>query len=331
MPNETRCFRCSSVLVLDETVDVHPPRMSPWKKPWRHIFRFMRKQNALPENNIHLNVSGWLRELIDNPWGGILISIIPGLGHYIRGRFKEIRLFWLAWLAMLLAGIFFYESNIGSFLFALAISIHAWIAIQLAFIKEVTEFHKRIVAILIIIAGLWFIYYAAGRAIFFDFSGGYTAFSVPAQNIKEGDYLLGRRSLAHYVSLKRGTLVIARPSTVRLYGHGPATAGQAHIPMVAQIVGLEGEQVAIENNAFVVNGQTLDIQNFPVPKWLQQRQIAFMIPPDHYLLMAEYNAHGPAAITAEAIRQVCVVSAKDIDAKVFMRWMPLSRRGFIRY
>ena len=287
----------------------------------------MRKQNALPEDSIRLNISGWLHELIDDPYGSILLSIIPGLGHCIRGRFKEIRIFWLAWLAALLAGIFFYGSNTGFYLLGLAIGIHAWIAVQLAFIREVTEFHKRIVAMLIIIAVLWFIYYIAGRAIFSDFVGGYTAFSVTAQNVREGDYLLGRRSLAHGTILPRGSLVISRLSS---FGHGTQRTQAA---MVAQIVGRENEKVTIENDAFVVNGQTLDSQKFPVPKWLQQRQITFMIPPDHYLLMAEYNVytHGPAAITAEAIRQVCVVSAKDVEAKVFMRWMPLSRRGFIRY
>jgi hypothetical protein len=333
MPDETRCFRCGSVLLQDKVLDVHPPRMSAWKKPWRNIFRFMRQRNALPENSIRFNVRGWLLKMIDDPYGSILISIIPGLSHYTRGRFREIRIFWFAWLAMLLSSIFFYGSSIGFYLLALAITVHAWIAVQLALIRQVTEFHKRIVAMLIIIAGLWFIYNAAGRVIFFDFLGSPAAFSLPAQNIQEGDYLLGRRSLAHRVSLKRGTLVIARLNTVRIGGHDQVTTiGQSQIPTVAQIVGLENEQVTIENNALIVNGQALDTEKFPVPKWLQQRHFTFNIPADHYMVSTEYavNMHG-IALTDDIVRNALIVPGNGIEAKVFMRWMPLSRRGFIGY
>jgi len=127
--------------------------------------------------------------------------------------------------------------------------------------------------------------------------------------------------------LKRGSLVLIRP--IAFTGYGWTAAGKEKV--IGQIVGLPGEQLEIQNRVFAIDGQQLEISEYPVPQWLQQVGFSSKIPYNSYFISTRYNvrAYG-LKLEASHVRQVCIFRAGDIEAKAFMRWWPLSRRGFIR-
>ena len=68
-----------------------------------------------------------------------------------------------------------------------------------------------------------------------------------------------------------------------------------------------------------------------MPQWLKSRTLAVTLPEKTYFLALEYavQQRGPL-LTDEAIIRACSVQAGAIRARAFMRWLPVSRRGFLR-
>ena len=328
IPGQSRCFKCDSILESKATgVNVHPPRMAKWKKPLRSIFRWTRRQSVIPEEVTRPRVPNWMRIMSADAFFGLVLSIVPGLAHFLQGRFREVRLYCAAWLVLLLTGLFLYGRWIGLFLLGLAIGLHAWIAFRHTLVKELLGFFNKLIVMLVMLAALLLFYRTVARMVFSDFTGGYTNSAIAYHNIKVGDYLLARRSRATTELMTRGSLVLARLASVgggnRLFRRGGT--------MIVEIVGLPGEQVGIENDVFMVDGQPLDAEKYPVPRWLRGTKILIEIADDSYFLSGEYNvyAHGRSLNNAD-ICNACVVKTDDIKARAFMRWLPLSRRGFIR-
>jgi hypothetical protein len=102
--------------------------------------------------------------------------------------------------------------------------------------------------------------------------------------------------------------------------------------MIGQIVGLAGEQVEIVEGSFIIDGQKLDTGQYPVPEWLLHvTKLSVKIPADEYFVSVPYTVRSRGVrLSSSYIQQVCFVRAGDIEAKAFMRWWPLSRRGFLR-
>jgi type IV secretory pathway protease TraF len=264
---------------------------------------------------------------------GCILSIIPGLAHYVDGRFREVNWFVLVWFLSLTAGIFIYGSNPGLLLLGLAVGIHSWIAYSYALSKELAEPSGKIRTFIVMLFVLGVIYAGIRNTVFKGFVFGYTNMTIPYQNIKAGDLLLARRGLTQAAKLNRGDIVLA-PVAGDIYGgyghHGQALR-QGPI-MASEIVGLAGEQVEIVNSSFVVDGKTLDAKKYPVPEWLRGHNIApISVPDTSFFVSIVYNVNGHGMVLdAGLVGQACVVRSSDIEAKAVMRWFPLARRGFLR-
>jgi len=122
---------------------------------------------------------------------------------------------------------------------------------------------------------------------------------------------------------------LIHPSTFRGYNRWGLISGNDTV--IGEIVGLPGERLQIVNEVFVVDSKLLDVEKYPVPQWLRNRAFSATIPNDSYFVSSRYNvsAHG-IQLTASHIKQVCVLKTTDIEAKAFMRWWPLLRRGFLK-
>ncbi|MGD1043594.1 MAG: hypothetical protein ABR913_11140 [Sedimentisphaerales bacterium] len=300
--------------------------MAHWKRPVRSMVRWFRLHSILPDT--YPRWFAYLKIMSGNAFISIILSIVPGLAHLAGGRFREVRWFVLGWLLLLLAGIFFYCSNLGLLLLGLAVGLHGWIAYSHTLMKESDEMGKKIfdLAMLIVIVGLP--YFGIRHYAFGDFVFGYTNLTIPYQNVQTGDLLLARHSLAQATNFKRGSLVLS--PVVVWGGHGPAN--RRGPLMVGQIVALPGEEVAIDNASFVVEGHILDDKQFPVPQWLRKGNIgAIQVPAGSYFISTVYNvnAHG-MVLDAGLVGNACVVHSSRIEGKAIMNWLPLARRGFLR-
>jgi hypothetical protein len=326
MPGLEKCMRCGSVLSdSSEPVDVHPPRMSRWKKPVRELFRRLRQFMPIAAwsgDDLHTRAfPDWLRKASRIGFFGAFLSLIPGLAHVVQRRFSSVRWWVVAWLMTLLLGLFFFGSFAGLIIMGLAIGIHVWIAVHSALLEEYHEFNYRIVGYLIILVFYFVLYQAFGRFVFFDLRGGYSVVDVPTAQVHHGDYLLGRPSQAAPENIIQGSIVLVRLENVGNHGFRQRTDSA-----YAQVIGLAGDTVAIINDQFVVNDEVLDAEQYPVPTWLKRQTFSTVVSQDSYFISAQYQ--GTGYNEAQAI-EVCIVNQKQIVAKAFLRWNPLSRRGFI--
>ena len=98
--------------------------------------------------------------------------------------------------------------------------------------------------------------------------------------------------------------------------------------MVVQIIGLPGEMVQIDKNVYIIDGQPLDSEKYPVPQWLQGTMFSDTVPPDTYFVSSEYSINR-RQIREGHIRTASLMNFDAVRARAFMRWLPLLRRGFI--
>lgn len=325
IPSQKTCVKCGSTLEIKPTAgDVYPPRMSSWEKPFRNISRWMRRVTIVPEQNIR----AFIRPRLEGPFNKniwwLFLSIIPGLGHAAQGRFKQIRWYFWVWLILILLGLFFYGSSAGFILLGLAIGIHTGIALQSGIIKDLDNLRKKFMTGIFVLIVLVLIYRFTSQVIIV---GGYSGLTIPYHNVETGDYLLGRRNFGHTVLLQRGSLVLIHPALFHTYGG----VRRSHETVFAEIVGIAGERLQIADDTFIINGQKLDTKKYPVPQWLRDRNISAIIPDNNYFVSIPYNtyAHG-IQVSEPVISQLCLVQPSDIEAKAFLCWWPLSRRGFIK-
>jgi len=238
--------------------------MPGWQKPVRGLFRWLRGHHVAPQRLSGGNrgrVSAHVAKVLDQvPWDsltGLLLSVIPGLAHLLKGRFREVRLHVALWGICLASGLFLYGCGVGFLLIGLAIGLHAWIGLQYGLFREITEFFARVGTTLVIVAVLTILYWTAPRVAAYGLATGRTPLTIPAMNVQQGELLLVRRLAVDSGSaLPRGALVRFHPQGFRntLYSRW-ATPSEATI---GQIVGLPGETIQIRDGVFVVGGHRLD-------------------------------------------------------------------------
>jgi type IV secretory pathway protease TraF len=263
---------------------------------------------------------------------GLLLSVIPGLPHFLKGRFREVSLYVALWFLCMALGLFLYGSAAGSLLIGLAIGLHAWIALQYGVFREVLDLAGRAGIVLAVVAVLTVLYWAVPRVAARGLATGHTSITIPAMNVEHGDFLLVLRIEDDAASgLPRGALVLFNPPAFRNAGRD--LVANPNDAMIGQVVGLPGETIQIADTTYVADGQVLDPARYPVPGWLQRRppKSGITIPRGTYFVSTEYgvHVHGQARLTDGMIGNACLVSASDIRGRAFMRWWPLARRGFI--
>jgi hypothetical protein len=323
-------MRCGSALVASKAPpEVHPPRMSRWQKPLRSVMRQARKSLPLPvrhgrKEGGDIRCPLWVKKASHVAFFGAALSLIPGLAHCIQRRFRVIRWWVAGWFLLLLAALFLYGSNAGMLCLGLALGVHVWIAIHSALLEEYYEFGYRVAGILVALAFYYGAYLEVGRAVFYNLQGGYSIISVPAAQIRRDDFLLGRPSHAAAGNLTRGSFALVRLARIGggrrdMFGHLPRSA-------YGQVIGLGGDTVAVKEGRFEVNGHPQDADRFPVPGWLRNMTFLMVVPEGSYFISAEYQGVG---YNEQQVPTVCVVPLDRVEAKAFLRWMPLGRRGFI--
>jgi hypothetical protein len=331
IPGQERCLRCGAVLQAGAIAgSVNPPRMASWKKPQRTILRWLRIHAALPEvpNIRRVRVPAFLKKITGDDFLGVILSIIPGLAHYIDGKFREIRWFVLGWLLVLLTGVLFYGGAIGFLLLGLAVGLHGWIAFNYAMSKERDKTLARFKTLGFLLVALALLYWGVRSFAFRDFVFGYSNLTIPYQKVKQGDLLLTRRSRVSPDTLIRGALVLGN---FREFYGAHAHAGYQRYQTTGQVIALPGEMIQIANGQFFVNGSALDAEKFPVPQWLSGVSIRFTMPEDSCFISVSYQVYGHGVnLTDNIISSACVQKQGDIVAVAVMRWLPVSRRGFLR-
>ncbi len=332
IPGQDTCIKCGSALLIKSVaLDIHPPRMSKWKKPFRNILRSMRKGRIVPPIKVKAKPDSpsWLKKLFSDELVGLVLCIVPGLAHVVHKRFKEIRWYFAAWLVLLVSGLFFYGTPAGFICIGLAVGVHAGITVQYGLLRRLSNLREKTVMVLLVVIALGLLYRFSPHVLFPSLASGYSSLTIPYYNVVAGDFLLARSNPDPNILLPRGSLVLVHPVTVgahRRVGIG----AQNQDTVIGEIVGLPGETIQIVKSVFVVNGQELNTEQYPVPSWLRNGNFSGTVPDNCYFVSTRYNVvvHG-TALTDAHIGQVCFIPTRDIEARAFLRWWPLARRGFL--
>jgi hypothetical protein len=314
-------MQCGTILAASaEPIAVHPPRMSGWKKPFRSFFRLFRlagfKAPHIP------SLPGWFGKIAGSSLFGSVFSVIPGLPQFIRGQFRSIRGYWIAWATTLCGAVFFWGTPASALLFGIALSLHVWMAMQAGILDEIPELSRRI-AIFLFLAVIYSLLYYHGsywglRAL--GIRGGYSLFSVPSLNIETGHYFWGR---TRHFTLERGDIVLTNLRTVGNHGnlYNRSTEG------FVRIVGLPKETLTLKDGLFQINEQTLDKELFPVPDWLMRiKNYNLTLGENQYFIVAEFRGQG---YNSSQISSVCVISSGEIRAEAFITEPLWRNRAFI--
>ncbi len=332
IPGQTRCLRCGSILEAGGAViEIHPPRMAAWRKPFRDVMRWLRGRRLMSKMPAAVRRS--CDVAISDSLVGLVLNAVPGLPYLFKRRFREVWLLVPLWLVLLCASLVFYHSTVGSFFLGLTLAVHAWITVRYGLIKEIEGFTERVALVVIVIIALAVLYWAVVHAAFRGFTGAYTSLTIPALDVSRGDYFLVRRVAAGEEPLPRGALVLIEPPDI-LNAHRGQRLHQGQ-RMIGQIVALPGETVRVQGNAYVIDGQRQDPNSLPVPGWLQRHPprsaTGIHVPARSYFVSSDYTVsmHGNIAMTEQAVGNACIMRASDIRGRAFLHWWPLSRRRFM--
>jgi hypothetical protein len=356
MPGQAACFRCGSLLEAKAgAVEVHPPRAPAWKKPFRRVARWTRRLGAARSiENLAARAAGRTAAFVHGraetltpqlparwpSWGDLCdaaivlaLSIVPGLAHLVRGRFGGIWLYVVSWFISLAMGIYYLGSGLGSASIASAFVLHGWIAMDAVFITnpfrdELTAREKmgcRFCGVGVLVILL----YAASGTIerVAGFTVGGASVTVPAHQVEWGDNILCRYLRVHPgpPPLHLGDLVLVHAHDAR-----PGYSGHYLGDMVGQLIALPGDEVALTEAGFTVNGRALLTEKFPIPASLHGQSGPMTLGKDEYFVTMEWRGqvHG-GVVGINAKFSDCVYDRRDVLARGVMRWLPMRKRGFL--
>ncbi|AQQ71713.1 hypothetical protein SMSP2_02090 [Limihaloglobus sulfuriphilus] len=322
MPGYSKCFRCGAILSGDqERIDVNPPRMPRWKRPVRAFRRYLRKKVPGGSIEIQNRLPAWLDPSVaDTGW--FFLSVIPGLGHFIFGRLRQVWLFLCAWVAAVILALVFFGGSLGTFFAVSAAGIHAYIAVSLTAVYRFRGIRERLVLNLVVTflyLGLYVLILRGGLGI----RSMRAADNYPGQNIETGDVLIVTRVFDVDEHIRRGSIVRCRLYHPQRYSNSVVGLGQ--------VTALPGETVSISRKGFIVNGVSLSAEAFPVPGYIHtDTQIEITLQDGVYFVNAPYNLNYVGRrFVQNYIHRMCCISGENILGKARVVWIPFEKTAII--
>ena len=337
MPGLTVCVRCGAVLDASSPVDVNPPRAGR-SKLFRPIGYWLNRRlryhvfdmaQAAPER-YDVKLARERRDLVL-----AMVSVVPGLGHLLKGELGRIKILWPVWAGVLLLGLVLYGSRMGGLLIGAAMAVHAWILCDAgAFRKRIEQWYGRVLVVLGAFALLLFgVYapmrYAVGRVV----RTAYAPVAFAEEGIRARDLLLVWLRAYRDEAPRRGDLMLCNfRGRDRIPGAGYVIGGGRSI---VRLLGMPGDRIVIEGGEIAVFKGELPMGTFPVPDYLASERMGIVVPNDRYYCLPPTLSRvggGGGAIEAasrEYMRSTGLVSCSDIEGRVFMVYNPISRRRFI--
>ena len=303
--------------------------MAAIERPWRGLgrgLRYMFTRQEKKKAGADKSPRGAAESV---PIGGLILSAIPGLGHAIAGRFQQIVLWWLLWLALFVLAIALFATPPGWTLLGLAAACHAYIALEAGMLDYLDELGARVIAILLTTA-LVAIVYAVFARWPLNLRFVRVPFDVPAYNVCRGDLLVFRALDASTVDVPSGTIVLSDVARVILTEGRSLRVDSFARRGVGQVVGGDMDRIAVNAKGpvrFFRNEELLDPNEVPVPRWLQRTSWMGVVPSDHYFVAHAFQVAGRNMdISGRIIKNVCMVPAERIHREAVMVWWPLQRR-----
>ena len=317
MPGLDTCARCNSILMIRETISVHPPRAG-WMKSIRPLgYRI----NYLIGWVIPVGVGRRIDRAMERLLGGtrdslwMLISIIPGLSHLLGGRLWRIRWLWPAWFLALFLGLIIFGTVYGSILLGTAIGLHTWIICDAGRVREsFSTMRGRLVIVLLMLGIVWWCLY--GSVPRYLVRGVRSGATVPAEGIAPSDFLLIWRQAYRREIPRHGDVV--------LYHIQDLGAGEFQVhggDVLGKILALPTEHIQIYDGVMTITAGDGRPAQFRIPEGIEAPMLTMDVPAGHYLCyptQIRVQNQNYAMAADRLIKHVGLPPETDIQGRAFM-------------
>lgn len=305
------CIKCNQAfIVYEKEIATYPPRAG-WKKGARNL-RYSLKRRRKPR--IRDELLGERKGLSWKVPAAILLSVIPGPGQFLYGRRRRGLIFFGIYLVSLVLYVFYLGHELGTLFLCIFISTVGAAMMDIfrlegiSFGRRQSFFDSLLIAVLVIC-----IYYFIRERIENIVEPIRVMADYMAPTIREGDILLVDRRIYARQKPERGDLVQYqfRPSTY---------AGGRYSEYTGRIIGLPGETVSYKEGTFLINGETVKKELYPLTSMGDISTMDVKVPPDNYYIFMPYRGEGIYATTIRCIGR------ENILGRIFMLYRPRDRR-----
>jgi len=326
MPGSGRCARCGASLALaTAAIDVHPPRagrlsrLSPplWRL-WYAVGRMGAKVSPA------LTAAFASRAAITNfDLPTLLRCIIPGWPQYHRGDRPVAAVYFVGYLSLLLPGIIFAGTWLGSLLLGLAGAMHI-VAVCDAVVSAFATPSDRIAFTLVCGLVLCFaVYLPVGWLISRVATPISINMTIPP--FQQGEVLWYTR----VATPSPGDLVLY--TMPRVTAAGRMFGGNANYVFQGQWIGrvmaMSGQNVSVDKGRWLVDGMSNKWQ--PTDSPMLTEGTSWVVPDGHAFIFPEGLVPGGAQLDLGTLQQLYVVPVARIAGRLYFRSSPLSQLSIL--
>jgi hypothetical protein len=321
MPGSGHCARCGALLALATAViDVHPPRARRlsrrmprlWGRFWtlRQSWANFRAAAFQPLDRI---LSGF--EKADFTAEVLFRTIVPGWAQRYRGRSERGRVFFVGYLALLLPGIIFLGTHLGSMLLGLAFAWHVTSTAD-ALVGRCATIGDRLTLVFACTIGLTLVLYLPvgwvvsriGVPVQLNqdvqpFSAGDVLWCHPTTNVAPGDFVVYEVPEAT-ISRSHARYIFRNSWINRVCAVG------------GQTIHLKDGQLLVDGHRGLWQSQTIIPANV---------EAEFKVPDGQVLIPPNSLVPNGAPLTRDEWMRLGLVPRSSIDGRIFFRSQPLWR------
>ncbi|NLX23787.1 MAG: hypothetical protein GXY55_19210 [Phycisphaerae bacterium] len=331
VPGMQACARCQSRLEFG-AVAVHPQRASRFRiqtrlgRLWHVPASFIR--GALRGGSVGL------RSVFSDsqvPWSAVFLSVVPGLGHLMRGHRLIGRLLMAGWAVLLVAAGLTMGTPTSWWFIMLAVSLHANAILSLmGAIQSGLGLFGRMVMGIALFGGLYLgLYWPVGQLGASVYVPLPLAGMMPNPVLQDGDAVLYNGPWTRPRRFARGDLVVYQIETdLQQYHAYVVVKGLS----VDRVVGLPGDRVKLHEGQLLVNGRPPAVESLPLGSIRPLGSFEVQAGPDELVILpssVKLNVHGQLAV-GPAMGVVSKVPMERVLGRVTYRIQPWSRMGYVR-
>lgn len=261
-------------------------------------------------------------------WAG-LVSVVPGLGHFVTRRKRQALRWAAAWCGCLFVGLVLYGTPLGGLLLGGTVALHARIIIKAGALEQrMGHPFLRILLSLFLFLLLAFCLYMPVRSAAGHYVRGVRSAVTIDDRVCQGDWLLVWRRAYRQAVPARGDVVLYKIAPQR--GAGYSIRGGE---VLSEVIAVAGDSVSVDGARITVTpavGPAVRYDSPGIPlrgSWDLEVPDGrcFCLPPQY----ARTDHGGTAPSLEHYLRTVAMPDLSTVNGRAFMVWRPFWRWGLL--
>lgn len=332
-PGASDCWQCGYRAGQQRTapadVNVHPPRASQLAKRLRKIVYAYRLESfatkLLEKTTLQMAQHGYAVNMV--------LSVIPGLGHWRSGRSRLARLYFATFIGLLLLAVLLWGYALAQLIVAAMIFLHLYCILDNARAQFAVQpiLNRLIWSAIIGFALLLCVYLPMDwlrRSLVNDIIVTYDTHSTL---VAQGEMLLINPRIDPD-KLRRGDIVLLeiKGEYFREFGY----LEQFYLPnsqVLDRVLALSGDTIAFKPDGIWVNDQQLSPEQYPINAQTLPDTGTWVVPPRCcFIYLSGLDFKNIASNLSQKLRlQRSLVAFQQIRGRAFMVYTPIGKRRFL--